>query len=409
MNEAAAVAINAGPYKTALEGYSVSLSGDALMRDAELATGLSDWGGRRWDEDAFRHDFSILCNAIEATGQVSPHGRDRTHSRLFTMLVSRLRYIYARNATSGVQDQAIVAPLIGTGLPRAGTTFLHGLLAQDPANRVLRSYEVAMPAPFPAPEDDQRNALFQNILGFQGLLDSSIAAIHPHYSDQPDECIFAQEGDCGSLYSVYWNVPEYQAIIADKNNSAFRWQIGVMQYLQAIKPGGRWALKAPGHLFCWKEMRMAFPDAKLYVNHRDPGKVIPSIASLYLALRKVFSDTGSDPKLVGQGQLSAWSYAMNAYLDMRLGDGKDENIADIHFTELTARPIETVAALYDQFNISFNGAAREAMLRYLDTDHHGKGPARIYTLAEFGLDETAIDASFARYINHFGIKRENRA
>jgi hypothetical protein len=398
-----------GSYAAALERYPEPLSGAALIRDAELATGLSNWGGRRWDEDAFRHDFSILCNAIEATGEVSSPGRDRTHSRLFTMLVSRLRYIDARNATSGVEDQKIVAPLIGTGLPRAGTTFLHGLLAQDTANRVLRSYEAAIPVPFPSPDNDDRNALFQEILDFQGLLDSSITAIHPYYSDQPDECIFAQEGDCGSLYSVYWNVPEFQAAIADKNTSAFRWQVGLMQFLQAIQPGGRWALKAPGHLFCWAEMRMAFPDAKLYVNHRDPGKVIPSIASLYMALRKLFSDTGSDPKQVGPGQLAAWSYAMNAYIDWRSVDGRDENIADIHFAELTAQPIETVAALYDRFDIRFSDAAREAMLRHLETDHHGKGPARVYTLAEFGIDEAAIEASFARYIDHFGIKREKRA
>ena len=49
------------------------------------------------------------------------------------------------------------------------------------------------------------------------------------------------------------------------------------------------------------------------------------------------------------------------------------------------------------------------MLRHLETDHHGKGPARVYTLAEFGMEEAAIEGAFARYIDHFGIKRENRA
>ena len=409
MNESKETPLGAGPYAAALTGYSAPFSGPALLRAAELATGLSDWGGKRWAEAAFRHDFSLLCDAMEATAELNALGRSRAHSRLFTMLVSRLRYIEARNATSGVDDQRIVAPLVGSGLPRAGTTFLHGLLAQDPANRVLRSYEAGILVPFPSPQNDQRHALFHDILDYQGLLDPTITAIHPYYSNQPDECIFAQEGDCGSLYSVYWNVPEFQAAIGNKNPSAFAWQLGVMQYLQAIQPGGRWALKAPGHMFCWAEMRMAFPDARLYVNHRDPGKVIPSIASLYMALRRLYSDCGSDPAEVGQGQLAAWSQAMNAYIDWRTGDGRDENIADIHFEELTAKPIETVAALYDRFDIRLSDAAREAMLRHLDVDYHGKGPTRIYTLAEFGLDEPAIEAGFARYIDHFGIKREKRA
>jgi hypothetical protein len=409
MTDMTKVAVDSGPYAAAIKGYSAPFSGAALLHAAEMATGLSDWGGRRWDEEAFRHDFSLLCEAIEATAEVSPVGRDRSHSRLFTMLVSRLRYIDARNATYGVDDQRIVAPLIGTGLPRAGTTFLHGLLAQDPANRVIRSFEAAIPVPIPTSQGDARHALFHDILDFQGLLDGAIASIHPHASDQPDECIFAQEGDCGSLYTVYWNVPDYQAAIVNKNPSAFRWQVGLMQYLQAIQPGGRWALKAPGHLFCWTEMRMAFPDAHLYVNHRDPGKVIPSLASLYMALRGIFSDTGSDPAQVGPDQLMGWSYAVNAYTDWRSGDGRDANVADIQFADLTARPIETVASLYDRFDIRFTDAAKEAMLRHMETDHHGKGPARTYTLAEFGIDEAAVEAAFGRYIDHFGINRETRA
>ena len=38
-----------------------------------------------------------------------------------------------------------------------------------------------------------------------------------------------------------------------------------------------------------------------------------------------------------------------------------------------------------------------------------KGPARPYTLAEFGLSEEAVEAAFGRYLDHFGIKLEKRA
>jgi hypothetical protein len=236
----------------------------------------------------------------------------------------------------------------------------------------------------------------------------ALTQIHPTGSDMAEECIFLQEGDCGTLYTVYWNVPDYYPAIADKLSSAFRWQTGLMQYLQATRPGGRWALKAPGHMMGWAEMRMAFPDALLYVNHRDPGKVAPSIASLFMALRRLFSDTGSDPAQVGAGLLQAWSGAMDNYVDWRSGPGRDATIIDIHFAELTAHPLETVAMLYDRFAIPFTAAAREAMERHLGSDHHGKGPARAYTLAEFGMSEAAIEQAFGRYIDHFGIKRETR-
>ncbi|MCK9542787.1 MAG: sulfotransferase [Novosphingobium sp.] len=395
-------------YRPALAEFTGRIEGEALMREAQAATGLSDWGGRRWDEERFRHDFTLLCDAIEATAQVSHPGRSRSHCRLHTMLVSRLRYIAAREATRDVDAQRIVAPLVGSGMPRAGTTFLHGLIAQDPANRVARAYEAAMPVPLAGPEGDARRELYHRILDFQGTIDPAVTSIHPFGADLPEECIFLQEGDCGSLYTVYWNVPDFAAATADKRASAFDWQLGVMQYFQAMEPGGRWALKAPGHMFVWDEMRMAFPDALIYVNHRDPARVVPSITSLFMALRGLFSDTASDPVEVGAGQLAAWSHAMNAYVDWRSGPGKDANVIDIHFSDLTARPVETVEELYDRFAIPFTAQFRERLLRHLDADHHGKGPKRQYTLAEFGMDEAAIETHFARYIDHFGIQREKR-
>src|SRR3546814_18527045 len=83
-----------------------------------------------------------------------------------------------------------------------------------------------------------------------------------------------------------------------------------MQYLQRGAAPRRWALKGPGHLFAWRELLMAFPDARLYVNHRDPGKVIPSIASLFCKLRSLFSDEAVDPVAIGAQQLAAWQYAV---------------------------------------------------------------------------------------------------
>ena len=398
-----------GPYGPALGDHAGVLDGRMLLENAQRVTGLADWGGPRWNEERFRHDFDLLCRSIEDTAELSGVGRTRTHSRLFTLLVSRLRYIDARKATTAVDGQRIAAPLIGTGLPRAGTTFLHGLLAQDPANRVARSYEAAIPAPYPAPAQDDRCQLYHALLQFGGLMDQAVANIHPYISNQPDECIFIQEGDCGSLANAYWHVPAFQQATADKGPSALAWQVGVMQYWQAVKPGGRWALKAPGHLFGWAELQMAFPDALIYVNHRDPAKVIPSIAGLFLALRRTFSDSASNPIELGVAQLAAWSQAINRYLDWRSDAGKDANVVDVHFADLIAQPLETVAALYDRLGISFSETAREAMSRHLETDHHGKGPVRPYTLAEFGLSEEAVEAAFGRYLDHFGIKREKRA
>jgi len=48
------------------------------------------------------------------------------------------------------------------------------------------------------------------------------------------------------------------------------------------------------------------------------------------------------------------------------------------------------------------------MARHLETDHHAAAPKRAYTLADYGLDEAAIEAAFAPYIERFSIEREKR-
>jgi len=395
-----------GPYASALTGFSAPLAAPALLGEAEARSGLSDWGGARWDEDRFRHDLALLCGEIEAKSDLTAIGRSRTHSRLLTMLVSRLRYLDARKAAAGVDAERVVAPLIGSGMPRAGTTFLHGLFAQDPANRAVPAWEAAIPAPLDGNGD--REALYAGILAFQGMTAPDVTAIHPFGSTLPEECIFLQEGNLGSLYGVYWNIPAFQTAIADKMRSAFAWQVGVMQYLQRGAAPRRWALKGPGHLFAWRELLMAFPDARLYVNHRDPGKVIPSIASLFCKLRSLFSDEAVDPVAIGAQQLAAWQYAVDAYAEWRDCEGADSRVSDVRFTDLVTDPLETVARVYDELGLALTAQARDAMARHLETDHHASAPKRAYTLAEYGLDAAAIEAAFAPYIERFAIEREKR-
>lgn len=393
-------------YATALAPFTDKLSAEALIAEAEQLTGLSGWGGKRWDEERFRHDLTVLCDAIEAEAEISPLGRSRSHSRLITMLVSRLRYLAARNSAARADQETITAPLIGTGMPRTGTTFLHGLMAQDPAGRAVPAWEAAIPAPLA--EGGSREELYARLLAFQGMTAPDVTAIHPFGSSLPEECIFLQEGDCGGLYGVYWNVPSYQAAVAGKAASAFRWQKDVMQYLQSGEPRRHWVLKGPGHMFAWQELLIAFPDARIYVNHRDPGKVIPSIASLFAKLRSLFSGRQIDAHLLGQQQLAAWKAAVDAYAAWRSGPGTEAKVADVHFTSLTADPIGTVAQTYDSLDLPFSATARVAMERHLERDHHGSDPKRTYTLGDYGLDEAAIEAAFGNYIDRFGITREKR-
>src|SRR3546814_14512061 len=92
-----------------------------------------------------------------------------------------------------------------------------------------------------------------------------VTAIHPFGSTLPEECIFLKEGNLGSLYGVYWNVPAFQKAIADKIPSAFAWLVGVMQYLQRGAAPRRRVIQRSGHLYAWCGLLRAFLYHRLYV------------------------------------------------------------------------------------------------------------------------------------------------
>ena len=397
-------------YAGALRRFSRRLAHEALLAEAEQATGLSDWGGSRWFEEAFRDRFRALCASLEEQAALSEQGRDRAHSRLHTMLCSRLRYIAWRSAEPEVGARSIVAPLVGTGLPRAGTTFLHNLLAQDPGNMTATAADAALPIPPPGADaraDDERLELYRRILDFQGYTAPDVVEIHPFAAGAPEECVFLQEGACSTLYGAFFNVPSFAPLAGAAIEQAYTWQRGQMEVLQARRGGERWVLKAPSHLIFWEAMTMAFPDAKIFLNHRDPCKVIPSIASLYMKLRSLYSDHGTDPKALGPELLAAWSTAFDRVAAWR-GQHPELAVVDVHYLDLIGDPLGAVARLYEAFGLDLSRRARDRMEQYLDVDHHGKSAKRQYGLSDYGLDEAAIEAAFGRYIDHYGVAREKR-
>ena len=65
------------------------------------------------------------------------------------LLSNRLRLVADRRRYPAIAGEVIRRPLFITGLPRSGTTFLHALLAQDPAHRSPLVWEVMSPSPPP--------------------------------------------------------------------------------------------------------------------------------------------------------------------------------------------------------------------------------------------------------------------
>lgn len=396
-------------YSPVFEPFAGVFDTDSLIAEARAATGLSDLGGDAMHEPGFRKRLGALCQSLETEANLTELGRTRAHCRLLAMLISRLRTVDYVRQTPDLPP--IVAPLVGTGMPRSGTSFLQALLAQDPDNLVPRTGQGMVPIPPPGVlgEEQARLNLTWKMLTFQGFDSDEVNAIHPFAPDAEDEDVLFQEAACCALFSGFYNVPSYIPVQQQGYDEQMAWQKQLMQLIQANSPGSRWVLKAPEYVTRFSQVLNHYPDAMIFVNHRDPARTIASIASLYVTFQSVNSDFSIPGEYLGPPLLEGQAASIRASLAWREAH-PEAKIVDIHYKHLVADPVGTADRLYSEFGLPFTDAARDAMTQWLGArNRHGQtqsGVRHSYSLADFGLTEDMVEEAFGDYLDRYGIERE---
>lgn len=389
----------------ALRPSSAPLGPSALMSQAEAATGLSDWGGADHGEDGFRERLAILCQSLEEEAALTDTGRARAHARIQINLRTRLEVIDWHQRHPG--QPPVDAPLIGTGLARSGTSFFHQLLAQDPDNLTAPMAEAMIPVPPPGdPETDA--ARFAFIGRFQdaaGLHAPEVDAVHPFTPENAAECLAMQASAIGTDYQAHFSIPSLVTRAYADIGELLAWEKAVMQVLGSGRPGARWLLKTPQHMGHLNETIAAFPGARLFFNHRDPAKVIPSLCSLFTTFYGLNSDRRIDPKLIVRPMLARMADNLEQVATWRAANPQ-VIVVDVHYRSMTADPIAEAKRVYAAFGLTLSAAARERMTAFVGTSRHAHGPKHSYSLADFGLTEEDVEAVFGSYLDRYGIMRE---
>jgi hypothetical protein len=168
-----------------------------LCTRATRATGLDDFG-----DDAFREPFGLLVDGLEHEASLTLLGRIIARADLVRLLENRLRMVAAQAAHPAIGAGRVERPLVIVGLPRTGTTILHQLLAQDPANRVPMTWEVMHVHPPPTRatyETDPRIAAVESHLAGVDRLIPDFKAMHPMGATLPQECVALTAHDFASM------------------------------------------------------------------------------------------------------------------------------------------------------------------------------------------------------------------
>ncbi len=378
---------------------------EALVAAARRRARLEEFGDWPVDEALER-----LLNAYEREADLTTLGRITVRELLVSLLENLLYLEQERQASADIERQTIGAPVFIIGLPRTGTTLLHGLIAQDPATRTPLTWEVMFPAGYPeAPEAiDRMRKRTDARLAWANRLAPAFKRIHEIGADLPQECIaIMAQGFASIQFHTTHNVPSYQDWFeqeAQELGYAFHYRL--LQHLQARRAGNRWVLKAPGHLFGLDALLERYPDARIIQTHRDPLRVMASIASLATVLRHAFSDS-ADSKQIAADWCGRWSNALDRSLETR-GHWPAEQFVDVAYADLVAAPLATVERLYEFLGWPLSSEARESMESFLRENPRNKYGAHRYTLADFGLDRARETQRFARYCERFEIPVESQ-
>lgn len=383
---------------SAAPASTVTFAPEALLAEARAAAKLADFGG-----DEFLPGLRALCACYDVPAW-SEKGRTRNRRRLVNLLTTRLKVEAAFAAHPEILARPVKQPVFLTGLPRSGTSALFSLLGADPAARPLRLWETQCPDPLPLPPGtpDPRRAAIDAYYAQGREKRPEFTKIHFTSADTPEECVllhaYAMHGvQMGVEIFVEPYASWYQGEAADLR-ALYAYQKRLMQLLDWQRPGERWLLKAPAHLWGLDAVVATFPDAAIVWNHRDPVACIASACSMTHALMATLA---FDPKRLGPAVMEFYARSLDRGLAVRerLGAGR---VFDVPYGEFTAAPLACAERVYAHFGLPLPPAARDALRAFAAENPEGKHGKHEYELAQYGLDAGSVRARFASYLARFG-------
>jgi hypothetical protein len=182
---------------------------------------------------------------------------------------------------------------------------------------------------------------------------------------------------------------------------AYRYHERVLKLLQWRRPPNRWRLKTPAHMFGIDALDEVYPDAKFVITHRDPAKVMASLASVETAVVRMYTGK-ADPLYFGRHCVDDWDRALRRFLAFRDRVG-EERFYDIAFADLQADPVGSVRGLYGWLGEELTPDTAAAMQVWWDGSQEDRslGGGHRYTAEEFGLDDDELHERFAYYTERY--------
>lgn len=363
------------------------LTEEAVLEAARAAAGLADFG-----DPSFLPGLRVLLETCDRGARLDELGRKLAFRRVVQLLGTRLRVAEAFRRAPEIRAQAIRRPLYLTGLPRTGTSALFNLLGCDSSARPLLLWEGFFPDPLPghAPgAPDPRYLAVKAAYERMRERDGGFAKIHFASADTPEECVLLlAHAFCDVQMGIEVLIEPYASWFRRQDlRPAYRYYVDLLRMLQHQRPGARWLLKSPAHLWAIDVLLEQIPDACIVFTHRDPRECVASYCSMLESLLESrhfapLPDLG--PRVL---EYLAASQARGLAQRAR---ARSEQFFDVAYGDFVADPLRCARQIHEHFGLDFSAEVERAMREHIAAHPQGEHGAHEYELARFGLEEADV-------------------
>ena len=386
--------INSVWKKTYPLGTKSTLEIESLKKAAIKATGLSDFG------DFWEEPLNVMLKSINEEAKLHPIGQFITRQRIINLLSVRLRAEDYFKRYPEILEQELYPCMVIVGLQRTGTTKLQRLLAADPDNRAILSWEALNPAPIKG--DDKTGKVRKNIaktsVKVLQYMSPGFFAIHPLESEAPEEDVLLLDVSfLSTTTEATMNVPTYATWLEKTDQSpAYEYMVKLLKLLQWQKPGKRWVLKTPHHLEFLPLAKTYFGDVQFIWTHREVMECIPSFLSMVSYSRILFS------KDVEQNEVAKHWVRKNGYmlkkaLEFRTNNNANTLFTDISYKALVKDSLAAIEHIYADRGETISPELKDIFEKSNTDNPKGKYGIHKYNLDDFSVDEAYIRKFTAKY------------
>jgi len=272
------------------------------------------------------------------------------------------------------------------GLQRTGTTKLHRLLASDPDNRSLLSWEAINPVPLN--DDPQETHLRKKAARTSEkalrIMAPGFFSIHPVEHEAPEEDILLLDTTFLSTTPEATSyVPSYASWLENTDqSSSYEYAVNFLNFLQWQRPAKRWVLKTPHHLEFLDLVHRYFKDVQYIWTHRDIVESMPSFMSMVAHSQTIFSNKVTLEK-VARHWVPKTAYMLSKGIEFRKANPQIK-FHDVLYKDLVSSPMNVLEYIYQPHH-SISPKLKEIFLKTDRNNIPNKYGSHVYKPEDFNL------------------------